>query len=59
WLIDSFGFMQMKRHCMQKWILPLLVALMTLPILSACGKKSELDKPPGKEPEYPRKYPGY
>ncbi len=49
----------MNRHRMQKWILPLLVALMTLPILSACGKKSELDRPPGKETEYPRKYPGY
>ncbi|MDP7623965.1 MAG: hypothetical protein QF493_03305 [Rhodospirillales bacterium] len=49
----------MNRHRMQKWILSLLVALMTLPIMSACGKKSELGKPPGKETEYPRKYPGY
>tara|TARA_B100000315_G_scaffold260520_1_gene322561 strand:+ start:11145 stop:11300 length:156 start_codon:yes stop_codon:yes gene_type:complete len=49
--------MLMNLRRMQKWVLPLLVVLMTLPILSACGKKSELDRPPGEKTDYPRKYP--
>jgi predicted small lipoprotein YifL len=42
---------------LRKWILTLLVVLMTLPILSACGKKGALEIPPGEKSDYPRKYP--
>jgi len=43
----------------QKLVLILLVVLMTLPILSACGKKGSLQLPPGEKSDHPRQYPTY
>lgn len=48
----------MTRSRLQKWMFTLLVVLMTLPILTACGKKGELENPPGEKVTYPRQYPG-
>ncbi|MBT3989475.1 MAG: hypothetical protein HON14_06365 [Rhodospirillaceae bacterium] len=44
---------------LRKWIFALLVVLMTLPMLSACGKKGKLEPPPGEKSDYPREYPTY
>ena len=47
-----------NRHT-QKWVLILLVVLMTAPILTGCGKKGRLESPPGQKEEHPREYPTY
>lgn len=38
-------------------ILMAFLALALATSVSACGKKSDLDPPPGKKNEYPRTYP--
>lgn len=35
----------------------MLLALAVVPALGACGKKGDLEPPPGEESEYPRTYP--
>jgi predicted small lipoprotein YifL len=38
----------------------IILVMLTLALaagISACGKKSELEPPPGKKSEYPRTYP--
>jgi hypothetical protein len=49
----------MVRSRLQKWVIMMLVVMMTLPILSACGKKSKPIPPPGEKSDFPRKYPSY
>ena len=34
-----------------------MLALMLVASIAACGKKSDLDPPPGEKSEYPRTYP--
>ena len=46
----------MIKKTIGRLILILVLAAM-LPAVSACGKKSSLDPPPGKESDYPRTYP--
>lgn len=40
----------------RRW-LTLLVVLLMLPAIAACGRKASLDPPPGEKSEYPRTYP--
>ena len=40
-----------------KRLLILLLACALAAPLGACGKKSELEPPPGKKSEFPRQYP--
>ena len=42
---------------MRRLVLLLLIAAIAAPVLSACGRKSELESPPGEEQQYPRRYP--
>jgi hypothetical protein len=50
----------MARSRLQKWVIMMLVVMMTLPILSACGKKSKPIPPfSEKKSDFPRKYPSY
>jgi predicted small lipoprotein YifL len=49
----------MARSRLQILVLTLLVILMTLPILSACGKKGKPQPPQGAKTDFPRQYPTY
>jgi len=49
----------MARGRLQILVLTLLVVLMTLPVLSACGKKGKLQPPQGAKTDFPRQYPSY
>jgi predicted small lipoprotein YifL len=42
----------------RRLIVAMLVAGTALPILASCGKKGNLEAPPGEEQTYPRRYPG-
>ncbi|MDP6175166.1 MAG: hypothetical protein QGF09_13460 [Rhodospirillales bacterium] len=42
---------------MRKHLLILLILVVALPVLSACGKKSALKYPEGEKTDYPRQYP--
>ena len=41
---------------MKHILMMLLICALAVP-LSACGKKGELEPPPGKKSEFPRQYP--
>ena len=49
----------MTRNRWNRMVLGLMILLLTVPLLSACGKKGKLQTPEGKETDYPRKYPSY
>jgi predicted small lipoprotein YifL len=49
----------MTRSRLKNLILTLLVVLMTISVLSACGKKSRPQPPQGKETGFPHQYPSY
>ena len=49
----------MARSRLHILILTLLILLLTLPVLSACGKKGSLQPPQGTKIDYPRQYPSY
>lgn len=40
----------------RRW-LTLLVILVMLPVMAACGRKASVEPPPGEEIEFPRTYP--
>ncbi len=42
---------------MRKHLLILLILVVALPVLSACGKKGSLKNPEGQKSDFPRKYP--
>ena len=50
--------LSMSRRWMKHLALVSLLAAIALP-LAGCGKKSQLDPPPGSEDQYPRPYPTY
>jgi predicted small lipoprotein YifL len=49
----------MTRSRLKILIFTLLVVLMTISILSACGKKGKPQPPQGKETGFPHQYPSY
>ena len=42
----------------RRLIAAVLIAGAALPVLASCGKKGNLESPPGEEQTYPRRYPG-
>ncbi|MEE2999523.1 MAG: hypothetical protein VX693_06335 [Pseudomonadota bacterium] len=49
----------MARIRLHSLVSALTVLLMTLSLLSACGKKGNLQPPEGEKTDFPRKYPSY
>jgi hypothetical protein len=49
----------MTRSSLKILIVTLLVVLMAISILSACGKKNDPKPPQGKKTDFPRQYPNY
>ena len=49
----------MARSSLKKKIFTLIMVLMIIPTLAACGKKSAPVPPPGEKTDFPRKYPSY
>lgn len=47
----------MRKNPLAKIGLIILLLVLALPTLSACGKKGTLEFPDGKKTDYPRKYP--
>jgi len=40
-------------------VLAVIVSILTLSIISACGKKDNVQPPEGEKTDFPRKYPSY